>query len=444
MLAPALDVLREFLAALLDVVLALPRQVVALLRRPARLRLFEQLERDVLPEAAPAPAPSATLRRVVISCGDASGEAHALRLMRSLRERHPGIEFEGFGGAQMAADGMDVWQPLADLNVMGFKDVAAQLPLFFRCVYRFARHLATHPPDAVILVDYPGLNRHLLKISARHRIPVIDFIAPQLWAWSSWRIRDFRKADALLTILPFERDWYRRHGAEAHYVGHPLADALDVPPVGELEPPAALAEEACWVGILPGSRHREIRENLPILLQAAAVLQSRRPEVRFVLPHLRDQVRPLLGQMLGESSIPVVYAHGSFHAVLPRLSAAWVVSGTASLEVAARDVPSVVAYAMPSRFSRWLARAAVAVPHVAAINLIAGRDVVVERLGGDVAPETLADDLDALLEPSRHAAAVRELAALRRDHLRPGTADRAVVAIEDAVNRSRSRPLTNT
>ena len=441
MLAPALDVLREFLVALLDLLLALPRHAGALLLRRRRMAAFDALERDRLPGGALPAVPSASLRRIVLCCGDASGESHALRLLAALRERHPDLQVEGFGGARLEAAGMQVWEPLADLNVMGFRDVAAQLPLFFRCVYRYARALRATPADAVVLVDYPGLNRHLLRIARRLDVPVIDYIAPQLWAWAPWRVRDFRRADRLLTILPFERAWYGRRGAHATYVGHPLADGLEAAAGSETPPPSELASPGPWVALLPGSRRREIRDNLPLLLAAAAELHRRRPEVRFVLPHLRARVQPLLDELLAATDLPVVRAYGSFHGALEQVDAAWVVSGTASTEVAAHGVPSVVVYALPSRLGRWLARNALTVRWVGGANLMAGRTLAVERVGGDLDPALLASDVEALLDPGRHAAAVRELAALRRDHLAPGVAGRVAVAVEDAVAERRGSSI---
>jgi len=432
MLAPALDVTREFLAAVLDLLLAPLRHLVALGGRRARLRAFQDLAHDALPAEETVAAPTATLRRVVLCCGDASGETHALRLLETLQARHPGLQVEGFGSARLAEAGMQVWEPLADLNVMGIRDVAAQLPLFFRCVHRFARALRSSPPDVVVLVDYPGLNRHLLRIARRLGVPVVDYVAPQLWAWAPWRVRDFRRADRLLTILPFERDWYARHGADARYVGHPLADGLDAAAAAEPPPPAEL-HEGTWVAILPGSRRREIRDNLPLLLDAAARLHVRHPELRFVLPHLRARVYPLLEEMLRDAPVPVTPAWGSFHAVLPHCAAAWVVSGTASLEVAAHGVPSVVVYEVPSRFGHWFAGHVLAVPFVGAANLVAGREIAIERVGRHLSPALLADDLEALLAPDRHRAAVAELAALRAAHLRPGVAARVACAVEDAV-----------
>lgn len=372
MLAAHADVLRETAAGLLGLLLAGPRHALALTRRAASLREFAALGRDVLePEPAPA-APPAALHDLILCCGDASGEEHARRLLRILRERHPGLRVRGFGGARLAAEGMEVWEPLADLNVMGFRDVAARLPLFFRCVGRFAREIRERPPDAVLLVDYPGLNRVLLRVAARRGLPVVDFVAPQLWAWAPWRARDFRRADTLLAILPFEREWFARRGARAEYVGHPLGDALAEAGAGEAPPPTELAAPGGpWIGILPGSRRREVRDNLPAMLAAAAQLRAHRPELRFVLPHLRAELWPQLRAALRDSPVPVLQAPGCFHAVLPRLAAAWSVSGTASLEAALCGVPTVVCYRIRSRLGAWYARRGLAVPFVAGANLLA-------------------------------------------------------------------------
>ena len=434
MLAAQMDVLRESGAGLLDLALALPRHAWALTRRAEALMEYAQLRRDAL-DAAPeaAPPPERALREVVLSCGDASGEEHALRLLRILRARHPGVRVRGFGGARLAAEGMEMWEPLADLNVMGFRDVAAQLPLFFRCVHRFAAEVRQRPPDAVLLVDYPGLNRVLLRIAARRALPVVDYVAPQLWAWAPWRVRDFRRADVLLTILPFERDWFARRGARAEYLGHPLGDALAEAGAGEAPPPSALAEPGGpWIGILPGSRRREVRENLPGMLAAAALLRAQFPDARFVLPHLRAELWPLLREHLANSPVPVLEAPGCFHAVLPRLAGAWSVSGTASLEAALCGVPTVISYRIRSRFAAWYARRGLSVPQVAGVNLLAGRELLPEVVGLKCPSERLAAELSALLEPNRSALLRAELARLRSAHAAPGAALRAVLALERA------------
>ncbi len=449
MLAAKFDLLRECGSGALDLLLALPRQGWALTGRQRALREYAELARDVLPESASAGGerPAVALRNLVLSCGDASGEAHAVRLLRALRARHPGLRVRGFGGARLAAEGMDVWQPLADLNVMGVRDVAAQLPLFAGCVHRFAREIRADPPDAVVLVDYPGLNRVLLRLAARRGLPVVDYVAPQLWAWAPWRVRDFRRARALLTILPFERDWLARRGAQARYVGHPLGDALAEAGADERPAPAELASAGGpWIGILPGSRRREIRENLPGMLHAAALLRARRPEARFVLPHLRAEVWPQIRALLQASPVPVLEAPGCFHRILPVLAGAWAVSGTASLEVALCGVPTVIVYRIRSRFGGWYARHALTVPQIAGANLMAGRALLPEVVGVECPPAELAERLHELLEPARATEVRSALRSLRAAHAAPGAAARAAEAIEQAAiarpNRGRPGALT--
>ncbi len=425
------SLLAELGLALGDLLLAPPRLAGQFLSRERRRREFQALGFDPPPGPVSSSPPAVHLRRVLLSCGDASGETHALRLVQGLQRRHPGIETAGFGGRRLEQAGMQVWQPLADLNVMGFADVAAELPLFLRCVRRFAVELDSRPPDAVVLVDYPGLNRHLLRMASGRGIPVVDFIAPQLWAWAPWRVRDFRRADRLLTILPFEGDWFRARGAQSLYLGHPLGDTLSDPP--EEAPPPPMTEEASWVGILPGSRRREVDHNLPEILQAAARLQEQHPRVRFVLPHLREDLWPRLEYHLSRSQVEVVCARGCFHGVLPRLRAAWVASGTALLETAAHGVPPVLVYRVSSRFSAWVGRALLGVPFIGSLNLLAGREVAPEHFGPTLDPAALAKSLADRLDGPVREAALQDMRQLMPHFGRPGAAERAVRALEAAV-----------
>lgn len=420
----------ELAVALADLLLFLPRQAGFFLTLARRRREFARLAADPPPAPASSELPARPLRRLLLSCGDASGESHALRLLAALRRRHPGLQVEGFGGRRLEAEGMQVWEPLADLNVMGFKDVAAQLPLFLRCVRRFAAALAGGPPDAVVLVDYPGLNRHLLRIAARAGVPVADYVAPQLWAWSPWRVRDFRRADALLTILPFEGDWYRRRGARPVYVGHPLGDRLAE--ACEEEPPPEMDARAPWVGLLPGSRRREIRECLPVMLEAAAQLHARHPELRFVLPHLRLEVLPLIEDILRGSRVEVLLAPGRYHSVLERLRTAWVTSGTALLEAAAHAVPPVLVYGISSRLAAWLGRHALAVPGVGSLNLMAGAEIAPEHVGRGLDPGQLARSLEKRLDGAVRVEVLAAIARLCPHFAPPGAAERAARAVEAA------------
>ena len=429
---PLFDVLREFCLALWDGLLALPRQGISFLQQKKRLSFFQALSRDVPPQPAPhTTEASGTLHHLFLSCGDASGEAHALRLLRQLKKSHPQLKVSGFGGAQLQKEGMDIWEPLADKNVMGFRDVLAQLPLFIRCVFRFSKELHQQKPDAVILVDYPGLHRHLLRIAHRAKIPVIDFIAPQLWAWSPWRIRDFKKADALLTILPFERSWYEAHGAKAVYVGHPLGDGNTAQET--LPESISTLSNGTWVGLLPGSRRREVEENLPLFLQAAENLHQKNPNVQFVLPHLRAELFPQIQDLLSQTKLPILFAQGEFQKVLPYLQGAWVTSGTAVLEVAAHQVPPILVYHLSSRWKEWLSRRWLSVPWIGGLNLLAGEELAPEHVGVDLSPHEMAQDMQEYLHGPRRTEFLQKLKPHLPAFARPGSAARAAEAVNQTV-----------
>lgn len=449
-LMPLLTTLREFISAIFDLVLGIPRQALALAQRKNRLAEFISLQRVVPPDwekasstspppvgNSPATAPASTpIRKLLLSCGDASGEAHAMRLLNQLEPRHPRMQVTGFGSKALAARGMSVWEPLADLNVMGFKDVLARLPLFFKCVYQFAKALQTDKPDVVVLIDYPGLNRHLLRMASRAGVPVVDYIAPQLWAWAPWRVHDFKKADKLLTILPFEADWYQRRNAQPEYIGHPLGDGLEAAAALEKGAPV-LDPEFTWVGILPGSRRREIRNNLPLLVKAAEALRARNPKVRFVIPHLRDEAWGWMAETLSQAKLPddeqILKAPGCFHKLLPQLQAAWVTSGTAVLETAAHRVPPVLVYHIPSAFTTWMYRKMLAVPFVGGLNLLTGESVCPEHLGADIDPEQLAHDLAERLGGPRREKVIQIIETWHHAFATPGPAARAARAIESVL-----------
>lgn len=387
------------------------RHGLAFFSQKRSLQEFLQLERLAHPQPAPTDEGFTPAAHLVVSCGDASGENHACRLVKEFQKANPSMRLEGFGGKKLQAQGVKIWEPLADLNVMGFKDVFKQLPLFLRCVFRFSRYLRRQNPDGIILVDYPGLHRHFIRIANRANIPVAHYIAPQLWAWSPWRIRDFSKADALITILPFENDWYQKRGAKPTFVGHPLGDGLNALGEGESELPKDFGRSPseCWVGILPGSRRREIKENLPLLLQAAAALQNQNPQIRFVLPHLREALFPMIEEILRTSSVPVLFAPGCFHRLIPQLAAAWVTSGTAVLEVAAHQVPPVLVY-RTSAIGAWLAKRWLCVPWVGGLNLMAGEELTPEFVGHQVSPSALALSLSFLLEKENKTDFAKKLA----------------------------------
>lgn len=378
----ALTLLRELLRALLT-----PLRL--LLYLPARRR-WRQLAREALASAPATPPadqtadlqgffaarrpPRGAVPHVFLSAGEASGEAHAARLLREL----PGVRATAFGGAQLQQAGADVKVHLSEHAVMGVRGVLAQLPLLLRTFAAYLRVLRDDPPDLVVLVDYPGLHVVMAKAATRRGIPVLHYVAPQYWAWGPWRMRRYRRAvDGSLTILPFETAFFRRFDVPAAYIGHPLLDELAAHPP-EAAAVAAVRARRTLV-LLPGSRRSEIDANLPGLLSVAKALCADAPGLRVVLPHKNPRRTARIRELLASHDAGFVEHHEG--ALAPWLAGAHLVlakSGTGSLEAVLHGNPTIVVYQLRGPLATLGYRNILSVPYIAAANLIAGREVVPE------------------------------------------------------------------
>lgn len=378
----ALTLLRELLRTLLT-----PLRL--LLYLPARRR-WRQLAREALASAPATPPadPTAALQgffaarrptrgavpHVFLSAGEASGEAHAARLLRAL----PGVRATAFGGAALEQAGARVAVHLSDHAVMGVRGVLAQLPLILRAFAAYLRVLRDDPPDLVVLVDYPGLHVVMAKAAKRRGIPVLHYVAPQYWAWGPWRMRRYRRAvDGTLTILPFETAFFARFDVPAAYIGHPLLDDLAAHPPDAATVADVRAQRT--LVLLPGSRRAEIDANLPGMLRVAAALRGDEPTLRVVLPHKNPRRTARIRELLAAHDAGFVEHHEG--ALAPWLAGARLVlakSGTGSLEACLHGNPTIVCYQLRG----WLAtlgyRNILSVPYIAAANLIAGREIAPE------------------------------------------------------------------
>ncbi len=354
----------------------------------------------------------------MIVAGEASGDAHAAALVRALRAAAPEIQFEFFGstGAQMRAAGVDSVVHRDDLAILGLWEIARTLPKFCRAFGELKRAAAARKPDAVILVDWPDFNLRLAHWLHRRGFRVVYYISPQFWAWRSYRARSVRRdVDLLLSILPFEKDWYAARGmTHVEYVGHPL--------VGEVRA-SCDREEFCRrhnldpsrpiVALLPGSRHKELVRILPPMLDAAISISHERSDVQFVLvvaPN-RDlnEAREIVSRDRNDSLRDCLRAvHHETREALAAADAAAVASGTATLEAALLGTPLVIVYKESLLNWHTLGRLITA-EHYGLVNLIAGRRVAIELMQNDLNAERLARELLALLDPDRNRAVRDEL-----------------------------------
>jgi len=377
----------------------------------------------------------------MLVAGEESGDAHAAALVRALGERAPGAAFEFFGstGRRMREAGVESVVREDDLAITGLIEIGRALPRFLSAYRALKRAALERRPDAVVLVDWPDFNLRLARALRRRGLRVVYYISPQLWAWRSYRVRQVRRdVDLMLTILPFEKDWYERHGFErAEFVGHPFA--------GEVRPRYDRAEFCArhgldparpLVALLPGSRRKEFERHLPLMLEAASGVHAARPLAQFALALASRRSPEEAGRILrAREGGPVVHVvQNETREALAASDAAAVCSGTATLEAAVLGTPLVVVYKESALNWHTLGRL-ISVEHYGLVNLVAGERLAPELMQNDFTGDRLAAELLSLLGEERNA---RVRARLRETAARLGEGGASVRAA-DAVLRALRR-----
>lgn len=319
---------------------------------------------------------------IFFSAGEPSGDDHGRALIEELRRRDPDVRVSGFGGPEMEAAGQEQLYRLTDMAVMGIMAVLPLLRKFFQRKAEAREFIERERPDAVVLIDFPGFHWHIAKVAKQAGVPVFYYMPPQLWAWAPWRIRKVRKfVDTVLSGLPFETEWYRRHEIDVVRVPHPFFEDVQKHELnaGERD---AIAAKGRIVAVLPGSRSGEIRKNLPVQLMAVRQLAERHPDVHFPIACYRDKQRRLCEQIVQQDiaengPLPVELYTALTPEILDAAEMTLMVSGSVSLEVLAREVPAVVLYR--GSVMMWaMGHLLITVDHFTLPNLIAGREVMPE------------------------------------------------------------------
>ncbi len=348
--------------------------------------------------------------KIMLVAGEASGDAHAAKLVRALRENALETNFEFFGatGARMREAGIETIIKTDDLAIVGLPEIARALPMFWNAFQTVKSAAIQRKPDAVILVDFPDFNLKLAKSLKKRGLKIVYYISPQLWAWRGYRRKTIANSvDLLLTILPFEREWYARRGiTHVEYVGNPLA--------GEVKS-ALTKNEFCAkhnldrtkpiISLLAGSRHKELARILPPLLETAQMMETENKDLQFVVTlaparklseveEAKNKVRRL------PTNLSIV--EDKTREALNASDAAAVTSGTATLEAAILNVPTAIVY-KTSALNYALLRPIISVEHFGLVNLIARERLANEFIQNDFTPENLARELFRLLEPATNA-----------------------------------------
>ncbi len=370
--------------------------------------------------------------RIFISAGEPSGDLHGANFIRAFRQLRPDVEFVGFGGDKMQAAGCRLIYPLCRLAVMWFLRVLANLHVFADVLSKADRFFRHHRPDAVVLIDYPGLHWWLARRAHFHGIPVFYFVPPQIWAWGGWRVKKMRRwVDHVLCTLPFEQPWYEARGVQAHYVGHPYFDEMDRQRLDGDFIDEERRRGGPIVTLLPGSRTQEVEHNFPTMLRAAQRLHQQLPGVRFLVGCFKDQHKQWIEQTLAGTSVPIDLFVGRTPEVIHLADACLAVSGSVSLELLYHAKPTIVLY-MIDGLSLKVCRYFMESKYISLVNLLAGREVFPEHLTDRCPSQAIAEQLELwLTDPAEHARRRGELLALRERFAQPGACERAAKYVHE-------------
>ena len=375
--------------------------------------------------------------RLALVAGETSGDLLAGLLMGGIKACWPQATMFGIGGACMREQGLDAWWPSDKLAVRGYVEVLRHYREIAGIRRQLASRLLEERPDMFIGVDAPDFNLDLELQLRRAGIKTVQFVCPSIWAWRAGRTRKIAQAvDHVLCLFPFEPELLARSGIDATYVGHPLADAI--PP----EPPRAASraalgysEDEPLVAVLPGSRRSEIQYIAPSFLQAAALLHSRRPALRFVLPvvpGLRAGLEPMVARHA--PGVPIRLLDGRSHDALAACDVTLIASGTATLEAALFKRPMVIGYRMHPLTCLLMKRMRLQ-PWVGLPNILSQELVVPELIQEQATPERLAQAIDDWLDAPERCAAVAARFSELHDRLRQDTASKASDAIATILAR---------
>ncbi len=400
------------------VFLELPQKHAELGRIPRVFPWVATIPGDILRRKQLADFPYNCSVQILISAGEASGEMYGAKLMEALRRCDPLVTFFGAGGERMRAVGCDIVVDAKDLAVVGITEIVSHLPKILGLYKNLIRAADERRPDLAVVIDSPAFNWRVARQMRKRGIPVVYYVCPQFWAWRQGRVKLLRKyVNKALVIFPFEEKFYRDRGVDAAFVGHPLADL----PAPAITREAYAAEHGLdlgrpWITLMPGSRRKEVRMNMPEILRAVDSLGS---GYEFLLPVARTlETRFVQGLIETRRDAPSQKGRAIrlVPEALPALyhsRAGVVASGTATVEAAIMGTPFVMVYRV-SPLTYALGKPRVKVPHFAMVNLIAEQEIVPELVQSKFTAANIVAELGKIIpdgEPRTRM--IRQLARVK-------------------------------
>lgn len=362
------------------------------------------------------------MTRLLLSAGEASGDMHAADLIAALRARLDDLDMYGMGGPLMQKAGVELLFNPTSMSTVGFVEALKSVQVMRRVLARLGDAMDSRRPDVVVCIDFSGFNMRLAELATRKNIPVVYYLPPSVWAWGRGRAEKLARLGATVcAVFPFEEEAYKRAGADVVFVGHPLVDRVKpAAQPGEVRRELGVGDEQPLIALLPGSREQELKLLLPAMLDAAAIIHRQRPDTRFVLPVAHTLSAQVVKRFLPDGGAPLAVIEGRTYDIMNAADLGMLSMGTATLEAAILGLPHVACYRV-SGTTYMLARRLVNITHFALPNILTGREIVPERVQGDVTGPRLADAVLPMLDAERHETMRQELARVR-EALGPGNA----------------------
>lgn len=374
-------------------------------------------------------------KNIVIVAGEASGDLHGANLVRELLNLDPNIKFFGMGGDMMKDAGVHITYHVRDMAIMGIFEVISKLPLIKKAMKDMEDLMSIIKPDAIILIDYPGFNLRLAKKAEARGIKVIYYISPQVWAWHKSRVKTIaRVVDRMMVVFPFEVPIYEKAGVNVDFVGHPL---MDVVPYQRdpLEARKGLGFNSSdrVIGLLPGSRKREVDSLLPEMIQAARLISKKSEGVRSVIPVANTLDISYIKGFTAGSGLDIQVFSGRAYDVMAASDLILIASGTATLEAAIIGTPMIMAYKLAS-LTYFIGRRLVDLEFGSLPNIIAGKGIIPELVQGNATGERMAEEALRMLGDNEYLASMKsELGKVRETLGGPGASRRAAEIVYRAV-----------
>lgn len=362
-------------------------------------------------------------KSVMVIAGEASGDIHGSRLVRAMKEKNSALFFSGIGGRDLRKEGVKTLVNSEELSVVGITEVFSKLIVILKAISMVKKSLKSMRPDLLILIDFPDFNLRIAGAAKKLNIPVLYYISPQIWAWRQGRVNKIGKlVDHMAVILPFEKQFYKKHNIPVTFVGHPL---LDNSRIFDKSLNKTTDNESV-MGLLPGSRDGEIARHLPVMLEAARLISEQKKKIKFIVSVASSAKKKYIEHIIKKykKTIDLDIVTDTVDKIFKQCGLVVAASGTVTLEAAISVTPMIIIYKV-SPISYWLGKIMIKINNIGLVNLIAGRKIVPELVQNKASPENIADKALAILNDSQGLEKLRnELCGIRDLLGGPGASER--------------------